>query len=89
MVYNSHITTVSRKIAMVKKKKNAENPDTPRMCLYCENATVINDDYNVLCSLKGIVNKEYSCKKCVYDPLKRVPNHLPPMHRLSEEDALI
>ena len=70
-----------------KKKKN--NPDTPKMCIYCENATVINDDDNVLCSLHGIVNKEYKCKKFIYDPLKRVPKPTPPMPKLSEEDILI
>jgi hypothetical protein len=76
-------------IMMFKKKKTAENPETPKMCLYCENATVINDDDNVLCSLKGIVKKEYRCKKCEYDPLKRIPSPMPPMPRLSEDAVLI
>ena len=58
---------------MLKKNKKHTNPDTPKMCLYCENATIISDDDNVLCSIKGIVNKEYRCKKCIYDPLKRRP----------------
>ena len=76
-------------IMMFKKKNTTENPDTPKICLYCENATVINDDDNVLCSVKGIVNKEYRCKKCAYDPLKRVPSKMPPIPKLSEEDILI
>ncbi len=74
---------------MFKKKKKGSTPDTPKMCLYCENATVISDDDNVLCSLKGIVNKEYSCNKCIYDPLKRIPTPIPPMPKLSEEDIII
>lgn len=71
------------------KKKRKDNPDTPRMCLYCEKATVINDDEHVLCSFHGIVNKEFKCKKFAYDPLKRVPKPMPPMPKLSEEDILI
>ena len=74
---------------MSNKNKKRSNPDTPKMCLYCENATVISDDDNVLCSLKGIVNKEYSCKKFIYDPLKRIPAPIPPLPKLSEDDVLI
>ena len=74
---------------MLKKNKKHTNPDTPKMCLYCENATIISDDDNVLCSLKGIVNKEYRCKKCIYDPLKRIPTPIPSMPKLSEDDILI
>jgi hypothetical protein len=74
---------------MFKKKKKSDIKDTPSMCLYCENATAISDDDNILCSFKGIVNKEYKCKKFIYDPLKRVPSPMPPIHKLSEEDMII
>ena len=88
-MYNDTNNEISRTNVMFNKKNKKTNPDTPTMCLYCENATVINDDDNVLCSIKGIVNKEYRCKKCVYDPLKRVPSPVPSMPKLSEDDALI
>lgn len=61
----------------------------PRMCQFCENATAISDDENILCSKHGIVNKAFRCKKYAYDPLKRVPKPLPPMPKLSEEDLLL
>ena len=72
-----------------KKKKLTEKLEISKVCIYCENATVIADDENVLCSLRGIVNKEFCCKKFAYDPLKRVPRPMPPMPKLSEEDLLI
>lgn len=74
---------------MFKKKKKNYNPDAPKMCLYCENATVIADEENILCSEKGIVNKEFCCKRFAYDPLKRLPKPTPPMPKLNVEDLLI
>lgn len=71
------------------KKKKIDRPELPKACLYCENATIITDDENVLCSRYGIVNKEFRCKKFAYDPLKRVPRPIPPMPKLSEDDLLI
>lgn len=73
---------------MFGKKKKA-NPDLPRVCEFCEHASLITDESNVLCSLHGIVNREYRCKKYAYDPLKRVPRALPPLPKLSEEDLLL
>ena len=70
-----------------KKKKDA--PDLTRVCEFCENASLINDERYVLCSLHGIVCREYRCKKYNYDPLKRGPRSLPPLPTLSEEDVLL
>ena len=39
-----------------KKNKKNDNFEISKVCIYCENATVIADDENVLCSLRGIVN---------------------------------
>ncbi len=74
---------------MFGKKKRSEAPDLPRVCEFCERATLLSDECNVLCADKGIVNREYKCKKFSYDPLKRVPHALPPLPRLSEEDILL
>ena len=76
---------------MCKRKKNKTNEksETSKLCIYCENATVIADDENVLCSMRGIVNKEFCCKKFAYDPLKRGPRPMPPIPKLSEDDLLI
>lgn len=70
-------------------KKRKEQPDLPRLCEFCEHASLITDEKNVLCSLHGIVNREYRCKKYTYDPLKRVPHTLPPLPKLTEEDLLL
>lgn len=62
----------------MKYKKN----DFEKMCVYCENATIINDDSRVLCIKRGIVPATYKCRKYSYDPLKRVPPRpltLPPI----------
>ncbi len=72
-----------------KKNKKTEKLEISKDCIYCEHATVIADEENILCSLRGIVNKEFCCKKFAYDPLKRVPRPMPPMPKLTEEDLLI
>ncbi len=73
---------------MLKKKKN-NNPDLPCICEFCEHAAIINDENNVLCEQRGIVSREYKCKKFAYDPLKREPKPLPPLPKLTEEDLLL
>ncbi len=45
---------------------------TPR-CEYCENGKRLPTETEVLCREKGIVELGYSCKKFIYDPLKRQP----------------
>ena len=50
-------------------KKN--NTDYSKVCLYCENATVLQGENTVLCKYKGVVSEDYVCRKFVYDPLKR------------------
>ncbi len=44
----------------------------PRSCSYCQNATKLNDD-EMLCTKRGIVSVDKSCRKFVYDPCKRIP----------------
>ena len=71
------------------KKKEKNIPDIPQYCCYCENATIISDEDNVLCARKGIVNCEYKCRRFVYDPLKRKPRALPPLPELNAEDFIL
>lgn len=63
------------------KNKNSEfdNADLPRVCRFCERATLISDEENVLCSVRGIVLADYCCRKFSYDPLKREPKMPPPI----------
>ena len=77
---------------MNKKKKDtgeAADSDLPRVCQFCENASPLCDEDNVLCLRKGIVNKEYCCRRYAYDPLKRVPKPLPPFPKLSPDDLVL
>ena len=51
--------------------KNSTNFDST--CAFCENASGIYDEDSMICKTKGVVSKLYSCRKFIYDPLKRVP----------------
>ena len=71
------------------QKKAKDSQELPKFCRFCERASIIRDECNILCSKYGIVNADYCCKSFSYDPLKRVPKPLPSLPRLSEEDLLI
>jgi hypothetical protein len=69
------------KLKLFKRRIKSEfgEADLPRVCRFCERATLINDEDNVLCSVKGIVFADYCCRKFSYDPLKREPKMPPPI----------
>ena len=50
-----------------------KNNNFDRICAFCENSSGIYDEDSMVCKKKGVVSKIYSCRKFVYDPLKRVP----------------
>ena len=56
------------------------------ICAYCEKATPVFDDDNVLCKKNGIVSKGYSCRHFSYDPLKRTPLQVKPAGEFTKED---
>ena len=62
----------------------SKNSDVAKMCEFCRFASQIKTTEDMLCSHKGVVDKEYSCRKFVYDPLKRVPRKLPELPTLEE-----
>lgn len=51
--------------------------DITRVCEFCRFASEIAGTEEMLCEKRGVVAKEYCCRKFVYDPLKRVPRRLP------------
>lgn len=61
-----------------------KNSDIPRVCEFCRYASEIKATGDMLCSYRGAVDKEYVCRKFVYDPLKRVPRPLPEIISLEE-----
>ena len=67
-------------------KKN--NTDYSKVCLYCENATVLQGENTVLCKYKGVVSEDYVCRKFVYDPLKREPKSALKIPTLSPDELL-
>ncbi len=52
----------------MKKRANYEC-----ICANCENAAFIYDEDTMICKSRGVVSKLFSCRKFMYDPLKRVP----------------
>ncbi len=71
---------------MFGKKKNES--DVPKICACCEKAATLADSDTVLCSKKGIVSCDYTCRSFSYDPLKRVPRQKPAIPPL-DEDSLV
>ena len=51
--------------------------DLDRICEKCEFSIAICDDFNVLCKRRGVVPAGHSCRRFVYDPLKRDPGKIP------------
>ena len=47
--------------------------DVPPKCAYCLHCIRTKDEETLLCKYRGIASPEGSCKKFIYDPLKRVP----------------
>ena len=42
-------------------------------CEYCRTGKLSADGTGVLCPKKGVMARDFCCKKFRYDPLKRVP----------------
>lgn len=55
-------------------------------CHYCIQAYQAMGEEQILCLKRGVVPREYSCKKFRYDPLKRVPQRPLPLIKYTEED---
>ena len=56
-------------------------------CEYCKIGKLSADKLKVLCPKKGIMDKEFSCKKFRYDPLRRVPDdRMPELMKFTPED---
>lgn len=68
-------------------KKQNDN-DVPKLCVFCEKAALLADGDTVLCSKKGIVACDHTCRAFSYDPLKHVPKPKPAIPLL-DEDSLV
>jgi len=68
----------------MKKKLIGENVE-PK-CEYCQFGAAAPDGLTVLCPKTGVSDKDASCKKYRYDPLKRVPRPAPEMLSFTADD---
>ncbi len=66
--------------------KNKILGDIEPKCKYCAYGKPAPDDENVLCPHCGMPDKDSSCKKFKYDPLKREPRKPARLASFSEED---
>ena len=55
-------------------------------CAYCQHGKPSPDGETVLCVKKGIVAKDYKCRKYKYDIMKRVPRRVPELQQFNEDD---
>ena len=55
-------------------------------CEYCEFGKSSPDNETVLCPKKGVVAKDFHCRKYRYDIMKRVPQKRPKLEQFSDDD---
>ena len=56
-----------------------KSEDTVKLCELCRYSAPLAMGDDMLCEKRGVVKREYSCRKFMYDPLKRVPRRLDPV----------
>jgi len=54
-------------------KKGRSEYEIERFCAFCEHASPLIDENDMLCFHRGVVGKRFTCRKFIYDPLKRKP----------------
>ena len=55
-------------------------------CSYCTHGRLSPNGETVLCMKLGVVEKDFSCKKFKYDPLKRQPRRPRELEHFEAED---
>ena len=69
-------------VIIMKKIKDSDNSSSiigeeEYACGYCRFASEVTGTEDMLCRKRGVVSKQFICKKFVYDPLKRSPRRAP------------
>ncbi len=57
--------------------RDLKKDDEEKYCSLCRFSSEITGREEMLCRKKGIVQREFSCRSFIYDPLKRVPRRAP------------
>lgn len=65
-----------------------QDTDYRKLCIFCENATILQGESDILCKHKGIVAEDFVCRKFVYDPLKRTPKAPMELPKLDKNDLI-
>lgn len=52
-------------------ENDMEKSEYEKMCAYCEYASPLYNPGQMICKKRGVVPVAYSCRKFVYDPMKR------------------
>ena len=66
-------------------KQKVLGGDIAPKCAYCGYGIQTADKTVILCEKKGITSHDSSCKKFLYDPLKRIPER-PIVSDFNEQD---
>lgn len=67
-------------------KKSLFSDKIEPSCEICARGKPSNDNSKILCQKKGIVDSCFHCRAFKYDPLKRVPHHMPPLPTFDKDD---
>ncbi len=73
-------------MALFKKEKNLFGDNITPKCEYCALGNIASDGEMILCSKKGVVTPDFSCKKFEYTPIKRIPKRKRTLETYSAED---
>ena len=68
-------------------KKLLNKKEISPSCSYCAHGKLSPDGETVLCKKKGIVEKDFACRKFVYDVLKRQPKRPKKLEKFNPELA--
>jgi len=68
------------------KNKLVNENSISAACSHCLNGRLSPDKLSVLCKKKGVMLPTSSCRKFVYDPLKRKPLRLPKLPKMEAGD---
>ncbi len=67
-------------------KNGLYNKEISPQCEYCIYGRLSPDGETVLCPKKGIVTRDFHCRKYKYDIMKRTPKKAPRLTQFDEED---
>ena len=71
---------------MIKVKKLLNKKEISPSCSYCAYGKLSPDGETVLCKKKGVVEKDFACRKFQYDVLKRQPKRPIELEKYNPED---